>query len=109
MKIQLATACLIVGSLLAPVAARATDADSDRTHPMIFAKDSVITTKIKARLAAEKVKSLMYIKVDTDSMGLVVLSGKVRSQDQANKAVSIARGTEGVTSVQSNLRIKRDD
>ena len=73
MKIQLATACLIVGSLLAPVAAHATDADSDRTHPMIFAKDSVITTKIKARLAAEKVKSLMYIKVDTDSMGLVVL------------------------------------
>jgi hyperosmotically inducible periplasmic protein len=109
MKTQLATACFIIGSLLAPIAAHATDADSDRTHPMTFVKDSVITTKIKAKLAAEKVKSLIHIKVDTDNMGMVVLSGKVRSQDQANKAVSIARGTEGVTSVQSNLRIKQDD
>jgi hyperosmotically inducible protein len=95
--------------LLAPVVAHAEDTDSGRTHPMTFVKDSVITTKIKAKLAAEKVKSLMHIKVDTDNMGMVVLSGTVRNQEQADKAVSIARGTEGVTSVQSNLQIKKDD
>lgn len=109
MKTHLASACFIIGSLLAPVAAHAADTDSDRTHPMTFVKDSVITTKIKAKLAAEKVKSLMQIKVDTDNMGMVVLSGIVRTQGQADRAVSIARGTEGVTSVQSNLQIKKDD
>jgi len=35
-----------------------------------------------------------------------VLTGTVRSQDQADKAASIARDTEGVTSVKSRIRIK---
>jgi hyperosmotically inducible protein len=93
--------------LLAPVAALA--ADSDRTHPMTFVKDSVITTKIKAKLAEEKMSSLAHIKVDTDSKGAVVLRGKVKTQAEADKAVSIARETEGVASVKSNIRIKKDD
>jgi osmotically-inducible protein OsmY len=36
---------------------------------------------------------------------MVVLSGKVRTQEEADKAVSIAQGTEGVTSVTSHLRV----
>lgn len=107
MKIKLATTCFIIGALLAPVAAHAAeDRESDRTHPKAFVKDSVITTKIKAKLAAEKIKTLAHIKVDTDSNGMVVLSGKVKTQEEADKAVSIARDTEGVTSVQSKLKIK---
>lgn len=109
MKIKFATTCFIIGVLLAPVAAHAEDADSDRKHPKAFVKDSVITTKIKTKLAAEKIKSLVHIKVDTDSKGEVVLSGKVRTQEEADKAVSIARATEGVVSVESKLRIKKDD
>ncbi len=76
---------------------------------MTFIKDSAITTKVKAKLAAEKIRSLVHIKVDTDSNGVVVLSGIVRTQKEADKEVSIARGTEGVTSVTSKLRIKKDD
>ena len=79
------------------------------THPLTFVKDSVITTKVKANLADEKMSSLAHISVDTDSNGAVVLKGKVRSQEEADKAASIARGTEGVTSVKSNLQIKKDD
>ena len=109
MNIKLATTCLVIGTLLAPVAARAADADSDRTQPLTFVKDSVITTKIKAKLAEEKMSSLTNIKVDTDSKGAVALSGKVKTQEEADKAVSIARGTEGVTSVKSNIKIKKDD
>jgi len=109
MNIKLATGVFIIGSLLAPMAAHAEDADSDRSHPMTFVKDSAITTKIKAKLAAEKIKSLVNIKVDTNSKGMVVLSGIVRTQEEADKAVSIAQGTEGVTSVTSKLRIKKDD
>ena len=105
MNIKLATGVFIIGSLLAPMAAHAEDTDADRTHPMTFVKDSVITTKVKAKLAAEKMKSLAHVKVDTNSTGMVVLSGKVGSQDEADKAVSIAQGTEGVTSVTSHLRV----
>jgi hyperosmotically inducible periplasmic protein len=108
MKIKLATICLVIGTLLAPVVAHAEDTDSDRKHPKAYVKDSVITTKIKTKLAAEKIKSLIHIKVDTDSKGEVVLSGKVRSQEEADKAVSIARETEGVASVTNNLKIKTD-
>ena len=106
MKTQLATTCFIIGTLLAPVAAYAADPDSDSAHPMTFVKDSVITTKVKAMLAAEKMSSLANIKVDTDSNGAVVLSGNVKTQAEADKAVSITRATGGVTSVKSNIQIK---
>lgn len=109
MNIKLATACFVIGTVLAPVAALAADSDSDRMHPMAFVKDSVITTKIKAKLADEKMSSLAHIQVDTDSKGAVVLSGTARTQEQADKVASIARRTEGVTSVTSNIKIKKDD
>lgn len=109
MKIKLATSCFAIVTFLAPVAAHAGDADSDRTHPLTFVKDSVITTKIKAKLADEKMSSLVHIQVDTDSNGAVVLSGNVRTREEADKAVSIARETEGVRSVKSKLQIKKDD
>jgi hyperosmotically inducible protein len=109
MKIKLATTCLVIGTLLAPVMAHAADQESDRTHPMTYVKDSAITTKVKAKLAEEKMSSLVNVKVDTDAKGGVVLSGHVKTPQEADKAVSIARGTEGVTSVTSNIQIKKGD
>lgn len=109
MKIKLAAMCFAFGTLLAPVVGYTADSDTDRSHPKTFVKDSVITTKIKAKLADEKMSSLAHIKVDTHSKGAVVLSGRVRTQEEADKAVSIARETEGVTSVKNNLHIKKDD
>ncbi|MDT3707920.1 MAG: BON domain-containing protein [Thiobacillus sp.] len=108
MKIQLAATCFVIGTVLAPVVAHAEDKDSDRTHPVTFVKDSAITAKIKAKLLAdERMGSLKDIKVDTDNKGMVVLSGKVSTQEEADKAVSIARETEGVTSVKSNIRVQK--
>ena len=109
MKNQLATTCLVIGALLVPAAVLAADQDSDRMHPMAYVKDSVITAKVKAKLADEKMSSLAHIRVDTDKKGAVVLSGNVRSQEDMDKAVSIARGTEGVTSVTNKLKIRKDD
>jgi hyperosmotically inducible periplasmic protein len=109
MNIKLATICFAITALVSPVIAQAADSDTDRMHPGTFVKDSVITTKIKTRLAAEKISSLAKISVDTSSKGEVTLSGKVRSQDEAEKALSIARGTEGVTSVKHTLRVTKDD
>lgn len=109
MKIQLATSCFVIATLLSPLAAHAEDRDADRSHPITFVKDSVITTKIKALLADEKMKTLVHVKVDTDAKGVVVLSGTARTQEDADKAVSIAREVKGVTSVTNNIQIKKDD
>ena len=110
MKTKLATSCFVISTLLIPVMAHAEDTtDTDRAHPKTYVKDSVITAKIKTKLAAEKMRSLTHIKVDTDSKGEVVLSGKVRTKAEEDKAISIARETDGVTLVTSKIRIKKDD
>ena len=71
-------------------------------------KDSVITTKVKAELAQKKLSSLMKIKVDTDNAGVVTLSGTVPTKADADNAVAIARGVDGVTSVENNLQVAAD-
>ena len=109
MKTTIASSCFLLATVLTPVAAFAGDSDSDRAHPLTFVADSVITTKVKAKLADEKMSSLGRIGVDTDAKGAVVLSGTARTQKEADKAVAIARGTEGVTSVTSTIQIKKDD
>lgn len=109
MKSKLACTGLIVGALLAPVLSHAAgDQDVDRANPNAFVKDSTITTKVKAKLAAEKLSSLATIHVDTDANGIVWLSGTASSQDQIDKAVSIARSTENVRAVKNGLKVKAD-
>jgi hyperosmotically inducible protein len=108
MKYKLATSCFVIGSVLAPVAAYATDSDTDRSKPTHFVKDSVITTKIKTKLAAEHLGSAKHIRVDTDKNGVVWMSGTANSQDEADKAVALARDTEGVKSVTSHIKVRKD-
>jgi hyperosmotically inducible protein len=108
MKYKLATTCFVIGSVLAPVAAYAADSDKDRSKPATFVKDSVITTKIKTKLAAEHLGSAKHISVDTDKDGVVWLSGTANSQAEVDKAVQIARNTEGVKSVKSDLKVQKD-
>lgn len=100
------TLCTLLGSV---VALAGDDSDQDRSHPAAFVKDSAITTKIKAKLAAEHLTSLGHIHVDTDKNGVVWLSGNARTQEAIDQAVSIARATEHVKSVHNNLVIKKDD
>jgi hyperosmotically inducible protein len=110
MKTKLAVTCLILGASLAPlVGFSADDSDSDRSHAKAFVKDSAITTKVKSKMAAAHLTSLARIHVDTDKDGVVWLSGYARSQDEIDKAVSIAGGTEGLKMVKNDLRIKKDD
>ena len=108
MKYKLATSCFVIGSVLAPVAVYATDSDTDRSKPTHFVKDSVITTKIKTKLAAEHLGSAKHIRVDTDKNGVVWMTGTANSQDEADKAVALARDTEGVKSVTSHIKVRKD-
>ena len=103
---KIATACFVMGTILAPMAAYAADSDTDRSKPGAYVKDSVITTKVKAKLASEHLGSMGNVKVDTDKDGVVFLSGSVRTQNEADRAVVVARETEGVKSVNSKLVVK---
>jgi len=109
MKTKFALAGLIIGAVLGSGVAFAADSDTDRSNPEAFVKDSAITTKIKAKLTAEKMSSLAKIHVDTDASGVVYLSGTAESQTEAANAVSIAKATEGVKSVHSDIKVAKED
>ena len=106
MRHKFATACFVIGAALVPLSAYAEDKDADRADPKTFVKDSVITTKIKSKLATENPKTLARISVDTDNNGVVWMSGRVEKQADADKAITIARNTEGVKSVKSNIQVE---
>jgi osmotically-inducible protein OsmY len=67
--------------------------------------DSIITTKIKGEFAKDKTVSAMNIHVDTDQKGMVTLTGNAKSKAEADKAESIAKGTQGVVSVKNNITV----
>jgi osmotically-inducible protein OsmY len=90
---------LVIGALLMPVAAFAADGDPVSTK----LSDTVITAKVKAEFAKDKAVSATDIKVETDSKGLVQLSGTAKSQAEADKAVQIAKNTKGVTAVKNDI------
>jgi hyperosmotically inducible protein len=108
MNSKLIAALFAAGTLMLPIAAFSADNDANRTSPKTFVKDSVITTKIKAELAEEKMSSLVKISVDTTDKGAVTLSGRVHTQAAADKAIVIARAVKGVTSVESTIKVVAD-
>ncbi len=108
MKYKITTALFLIGTALAPAAVLAADSDADRAQVENYVKDSVITTKIKAKLAEEHLGSMGHIKVDTDKNGIVWMTGTANTQEEVNQAVSIAKNTEGVKSVNSKLTVQKD-
>lgn len=68
--------------------------------------DSVVTTRVKAKYAVDETVKATKIKVDTKA-GIVTLSGNAASKAEADRAVAMARETDGVTSVVNNIRIAR--
>ncbi|QLY68165.1 molecular chaperone OsmY [Citrobacter freundii] len=79
--------------------------DSSMNKVGDFMDDSSITAKVKAALVDhENIKST-DISVKTDQK-VVTLSGFVESQAQAEEAVKVAKGVEGVTSVSDKLHVR---
>ncbi|CAB3738932.1 BON domain-containing protein [Achromobacter ruhlandii] len=70
-----------------------------------YVDDSVITTKVKAAILNEPGLKVAEINVEAFK-GVVQLSGFVTSQADANRAVEMARGVGGVTSVKNSMQIK---
>ena len=109
MKVSMIRTVIVCGTLLGSgIAIAADDMDKDRSHPKEFVKDSAITTKIKAKLMTDHFTSLVKIHVDTDANGVVYLTGTAKTQAAADEAVSLAKGTEHVTGVHSDIQVKMD-
>jgi hyperosmotically inducible protein len=70
-----------------------------------YIDDALITTKVKAALFDEPVIKAHEINVET-FRGVVQLSGFVSSQSEVDRAVAVARGVSGVTSVKNDMRLK---
>jgi hyperosmotically inducible periplasmic protein len=105
---------LIAGVLAVPITGcagkkeRAAETTSERPAGVgEYVSDSVITAKIKSKMAADRDVSASHIKVDTDKNGIVVLSGTAHSQAEADKAHQIAHSVEGVTKVYNNTKVQQ--
>jgi hyperosmotically inducible periplasmic protein len=110
MKTKFAITCVLLGTLLGSAVVLADeDAAATGSHAAAYVKDSTITTKVKAKLAADHLTSLARIHVDTDTNGVVWLSGSARTHDAIRKAVSIARHTDGVRAVHNDITINDDE
>ncbi|MBW8845593.1 MAG: BON domain-containing protein [Burkholderiales bacterium] len=101
MKISQIASLIVVGALAAPLASYAADKPAGPTKAWV--KDSMVTTKVKAELAASKVSSLAKVHVETDADGYVQLTGKVATQADKDKAESVAKAVDGVKSVDNQL------
>ena len=73
-------------------------ADQKSEQPV---SDAWITTKVKADLATTEGVKSTEISVDTTN-GVVTLIGVLESQTAVEKAIAVAKGIKGVTSVDSS-------
>lgn len=66
--------------------------------------DTAITTKIKAKLAADSITSAYKVSVETNK-GVVTISGKVPNQNAIDRTIDIVSDTDGVRDIINELSI----
>jgi hyperosmotically inducible protein len=88
--------------LATEAAARANDAASTVGDTV---SDSALTAKIKSKMVLDDDVKARGIDVDT-SGAVVTLTGIVRSADERDRAVRLARETRGVTKVIDKLQVR---
>jgi osmotically-inducible protein OsmY len=104
MKIAQRLITAVFTGALAITAVGCTSTPSEKTAGE-FVDDAVITAKVKASLANDPQVKAREISVETFK-GDVQLSGFVADPADAQKAVEIARGVNGVVSVKNDIRVK---
>lgn len=77
----------------------------ERMRAKAVVTDSVITAKVKAALVKGRDVRAFKVNVKTNN-GVVLLSGFVENERQAQRAEEIASAVTGVKSVKSNLVVK---
>src|SRR4029079_8996169 len=93
------TSVLLAIVLVAPLLAGACGKSVGETMD-----DATITTRVKTALLNDPTVGGLRIDVDTFK-GVVTLSGGVKSDAEADRAVTIAKKTPGVVDVKSTLQV----
>ncbi|KLN96712.1 BON domain-containing protein [Moellerella wisconsensis] len=101
--IKSVTAVFIALFMAVALSACAPSAKTEGTGGYI--DDSVITTKVKSALLAEKDLKSTQISVETFK-GRVQLSGFVNSKNAAERAIQVTRGVNGVQSVIDSMKVR---
>jgi osmotically-inducible protein OsmY len=104
-RANIAITCAAFGALLGFTGVANAEESTYVSQTAAFVKDSAITTIIKTWLASEHIPSLERIHVDTDTNRVVWLTGSARTQEAADKAVSVACDTERVAAAHSDIKI----
>ena len=105
MSIKSTSCVLVAGLFLLGLGGCATTPTERNQSLSERVDDGWITTKIKSEFAMDSVVRLEAIHVNTDN-GVVHLSGTAKSQDEANRAINIARGVKGVRSVRNEMQVQ---
>jgi hyperosmotically inducible protein len=90
---------LLALAMLSPIATAACGKSVGETID-----DATITTRVKTALLNDPDVAGLKIDVDT-TVGVVTLSGVVKSKDEEVKAMAIARRIDGVKDVKSTLQV----
>ena len=69
-------------------------------------EDGALTAKIKSKMALDDTVKAYEIDVDTKN-GVVTLTGTVKTRAERERALLLARETEGVRNVIDNLKVER--
>ena len=85
-----------------PVTIFAAEGDSAAT----IISDALITSQVKLAFAKASHLNAADIVVNTDSLGLVRLSGSVKSSAEVEKAAKLAKTVDGVTAVKNDIVVK---
>ena len=109
MESKLLAACLLAAGLVTPLGVSAQTAPEDRTAPpRMVVSSAAITVQVQGELAMDPHVVAKDIRVETDSNGVVLLTGTAKTQQELDRAALIARSVRGVVSVDNRIQLSSD-
>lgn len=100
---------LLAAGLAAPLGAYAQLPPEDRSPPSRQAvSGTAITAQVQAGLANDAHVVAKDIKVETDSNGVVMLTGTAKTQQELERATLVARSVGGVVSVDNRIQLSSE-
>lgn len=95
-------------ALMATLAATTTGCAVARNQESVgaYVDDAALTTRVKAKFAADPTVSAMAISVET-LKGTVQLSGFAKSHEEKAMAEKLARETSGVVAVRNDIAVRQ--
>ena len=109
MESKLLAAYLLAVGLATPLGVPAQTAPEDRSSPpRVAVSSSAITAQVQTELAKDPHVVAKDIKVETDSNGVVLLTGIAKTQQELDRAALLARSVNGVVSVDNRIQLSSD-